>query len=67
MNKEIRIPQELYRRLQAHLKDSVFSSLDDLAAFALQDYLDRQSPAKEATKDDADKIIRERLKNLGYL
>jgi Arc/MetJ-type ribon-helix-helix transcriptional regulator len=67
VNKEILIPQELYRRLQAHLKNSVFSSMDDLIAFALQDFLDRQNTTGGDTAADADKIIQERLKNLGYL
>lgn len=67
MNKQIHIPQELHRRLQAHLEKSVFSSLDDLVAFALQEYLERQHTAEQTDAEDADKIIRERLKNLGYL
>lgn len=69
MNKEkkISVPENLFANLQAYLEQSMFASVDDLAAYILQDFLDKQTGGQDQSSEDGNKIIEERLRNLGYL
>ncbi len=66
-DKIVKIPDTLYKELENFHKQSIFTSLDDLIVFILQEYLDKQSASTDKNEKDTDKIIKERLKNLGYL
>jgi metal-responsive CopG/Arc/MetJ family transcriptional regulator len=66
-DKIVKIPDTLYKELENVHKQSIFPSLDDLIIFILQEYLDKQNASPEKNEKDAEKIIKERLKNLGYL
>mgnify|MGYP000146157867 CR=1 FL=1 len=61
------IPAALYTELQAYLTGSVFASIDDLVAYVLQDFLERQNKTSNPPSEENQKIIEDRLKNLGYL
>ncbi len=63
----IEIPETLFRELEKTLDKTVFSSVNDLILFILQDYLDKQSDAPADARGIDDQAIRDRLKNLGYL
>lgn len=69
MNKQniLNIPELLYRKLQTYQEQSVFPNLDDLAAYILQDFLDKQKSDSEQQEKEANRVIEERLKNLGYM
>jgi len=64
---QVEIPETLYRELEKRLPDNAFSSVQDLVAYILQDFLDRQTSEKSDPKGIDDEAIRNRLKNLGYL
>ena len=64
-HKTISIPKNVFSQLESELKHSVFSSVDDLALFILQNYLEQKNRAEPETGDE--EALRERLKNLGYL
>ncbi len=61
--KKIIIPENLFRQLQVYLEESIFASVEDLAAYILQDFLDKHTTKSPKEK----KIVEERLRNLGYL
>jgi hypothetical protein len=63
----IKIPAQLYEQLQQHQNASHFKSIDDLATFILQDYLDRKQkqPGNEAKADE--QAVLKRLQDLGYM
>ena len=63
----VEIPETLFRQLEKTLDKTVFSSVNDLILFILQDYLDKQSDGQVDARGIDDQAIRNRLKNLGYL
>ncbi len=65
--KVINIPETLKLELINILEGSVFTSVDELASFVLQDYIDKQKGNNEPSAEQDEDIIKERLKNLGYL
>lgn len=66
-DKIIGIPGPLYEKLEDYQKKSIFSSLDDLIIYILQEYLDKQSTSSAGEKKYEDEVVQKRLKNLGYL
>ena len=63
----IQIPESLHQELSKALESSVFTAVDDLAAFILQQYLDTEKDSAETTPEDDENAVKERLRNLGYL
>lgn len=64
---DLHIPETLHRELSKALERSVFKSVDDLAAYILQNYLDTENESAETSPQEDDQAVKERLKNLGYL
>ena len=65
-SRTIVLPEELARRLEARLRGSAFSDLDDFVAFVLARLL--EAPAGEVPLSEADEArLRERLRSLGYI
>ncbi len=64
----VKIPRPLYRRIQQVIETSGFSSPTDFIVFVLRDLV-----SEVETKDDQEytaeelQVIRQKLKNLGYL
>lgn len=64
----VKIPRPLYRRIQQVIENSGFSSPTDFIVFVLRDLV-----SEVETKDDQEyspeelQVIRQKLKNLGYL
>ena len=63
----IHIPESLFLELNKALGRTVFNSVDDLAAFILQQYLDTEKENAETTPQEDEQAVKERLRNLGYL
>jgi len=63
----LNIPETLHIELIKKLQGSAFNSVDDLASFVLQEYLDKQRENKEPSAEEDEEVIKERLRNLGYL
>lgn len=64
----VKIPRPLYRRIQQVIENSGFSSPTDFIVFVLRDLV-----SEVETKEDREyspeelQVIRQKLKNLGYL
>lgn len=65
-NENISIPTSLYEELERLQKNSVFSDVNELVIAALQEFVDKKTSSPETNERD-EAIIKERLKNLGYL
>ena len=62
---KIQIEDDLIARLSEYQKETSFKKVDELINYILSDYLDNQK--RDLQKDSDKEILRERLKNLGYL
>ena len=64
----IKIPRPLYENLKEIIEDTGFNSVTDFIVYVLRDIASSQKRAEDEllTKDEI-KLIRERLKSLGYL
>ena len=65
----IKIPRHLYNRLKVIIDDSGFNSVTDFIVYVLRDIVAGESHGTSGNRLTHDEIelIRERLKNLGYL
>jgi Arc/MetJ-type ribon-helix-helix transcriptional regulator len=70
----IKIPRQLYDKIQVLIEDSGFSSPTEFITFVLRDLIGEQLTGKETLQKGsadltADEIaaIKQRLRNLGYL
>ena len=66
--KTVEIPESLYNRLEAKVKDSKFASVSDYVSFILRERMtiEEQGSKSAYSKEDEEKI-KARLKDLGYL
>ncbi len=64
----LKIPRPLYDRMQRVIEPSGFSSVNEFVVYVLRDLMSEISVAgrEELTAREVD-LIRQRLKNLGYL
>ena len=64
----IKIPRPLYKNLKEIIRDTGFNSVTDFIVYVLRDIASSRKRAEDEplTKDEI-KLIRDRLKSLGYL
>ncbi len=69
----VKIPRPLYRRIQAVIDNSGFSSPTDFIVFVLRDLVSEHeakqstaAPEQDFTPEELN-AVRQKLKNLGYL
>ena len=62
---KIHIDDDLIARLSEYQKETSFKKIDELINFIITDFLNKQNLDQQ--KDSDKEILRERLKNLGYL
>ncbi len=69
----IKIPRQLYEKIQLLVEDSGFSSPTEFITYVLRDLVGEQLKEKQAEKGAGDltndeiAAIKQRLRNLGYL
>ncbi len=72
----IKIPRQLYNKIQQLVEESGFNSATDFIVYVLRDLISESGPAPEATvtKDETDQFspdelaaLKKKLRNLGYL
>jgi len=71
----IKIPRQLYEKIQILVGDSGFSSPTEFIVYVLRDLVGEQKPGKSPAPDkgateltnDEIAAIKQRLRNLGYL
>jgi len=66
---EIKIPKDLIQRIEEHIKQTEFESVDDYATFVLEEVIKEVSedePEEIFSEEDEEKV-KERLRALGYL
>ena len=70
----IKIPRQLYEKIQVLIVDSGFSSPTEFIVYVLRDLIGEQLTGREAPRGDSSELtndeisaIKQRLRNLGYL
>ncbi len=63
----IKIPRELYKKLSKMVEETGFSSVTEFIVFAMRTLASGKVEEEDRLTAEEIKIIRERLKRLGYL
>ncbi len=64
----IQIPDTLRENLENYMRETSFTSVDDLVLFILQDFIDQTEDSSEkGYSDNESDEIKKRLEDLGYL
>ena len=64
----LKIPRPLYERLQRVIRDTGYRSVNELTVHVLRDLVaNRSSDSPSALSAEEVNLIRQRLRNLGYL
>jgi hypothetical protein len=64
-SRNVKIPEEVARRLERKLAQTSFSSLDDFVSFVLARLA--ESPSETPFSEEEERQLRERLRSLGYI
>ncbi|MCX6641937.1 MAG: CopG family transcriptional regulator [Candidatus Bathyarchaeota archaeon] len=60
---QVSISKELYEKIQEFIEGTIYTSVDEY----VEDKLMEDFPFKEVFSEEEEKIIKERLKRLGYI
>lgn len=63
----LKIPRPLYNKLQKIIKETGFSSVNEFIVYILRDLVSLQKSDEKELSAEEVRLIKERLKNLGYL
>jgi Arc/MetJ-type ribon-helix-helix transcriptional regulator len=63
----VRLPEELYARLQRRIQGSAFPSVDAFLGFVVARLLEADATAGEPLSAEDERRVAERLRALGYL
>lgn len=63
----LKIPRPLYDKLKRIIEDTGFSSVNEFVVYVLRDIVALTKRDDEELSAEEVKLIKERLKNLGYL
>ncbi len=63
---EIKIPKEIIRKIEERIQDTEFESVDEYAAFVLEEVIKDDEEEVVFSEEDEQKV-KERLRALGYL
>lgn len=64
---EIKIPKEIIKKIEEHIKDTEFKSVEEYVSFVLEEVTKDEEEPEEVYSEKDEKIVKERLKALGYL
>jgi metal-responsive CopG/Arc/MetJ family transcriptional regulator len=63
----LKIPRPLYNKLKRIIEDTGFSSVNEFVVYVLRDIVALSKEEDEELSTEEVRLIKERLKNLGYL
>jgi Arc/MetJ-type ribon-helix-helix transcriptional regulator len=67
-NKAVRIPFELYKKIEERVKVTEFESVEEYVTFALEEVVkEGEEPQEYTLSDEDEEKVKERLRGLGYL
>jgi len=64
----VRIPKNIYEKIQERIKDTEFKSVDEYVTYVLQEVLSSLEEEEEQVfSEEEEEKVKERLRALGYL
>jgi Arc/MetJ-type ribon-helix-helix transcriptional regulator len=66
---EIKIPKDIYEKIQERIKDTEFKSVDEYITYVLREVLAslEEEETEEVFSEEEEEKVKERLRALGYL
>jgi len=65
---EVKIPKSLYEKIEEHVEDSGFESVDEYVTYVLREVLaNLEGEEEEVFSEEEEEKVKERLRALGYL
>ena len=66
---EIKIPKEIYEKIEERIKDTEFKSVSEYVTYVLREVLAslEEEEAEEVFSEEEEEKVKERLRALGYL
>ena len=66
-SKAVLLTHELYDRIEARVRDTGFSSVDEYVIFVLEEVLKEEGVEETAFSKEEEEEVKKRLRELGYL
>jgi Arc/MetJ-type ribon-helix-helix transcriptional regulator len=63
----VHIPSALWYRIQSHIEDTPFASVEDFVAYAVREALSNDAPPSTGLSAEEERRVKARLRALGYL
>jgi len=68
MVKEVKIPDDIYEKIEQRLKETEFESVDEYVTFVLREVLaSLEEEEEQVFSEEEEEKVKERLRALGYL
>ncbi len=68
MVKEVKIPDDVYEKIEQRLKETEFESVDEYVTFVLREVLaSLEEEEEQVFSEEEEEKVKERLRALGYL
>lgn len=64
---EVKIPRDIYEKIEERIKDTEFSSVDEYVTYVLREVLASLEEEEEVFTEEEEEKVKERLRALGYL
>ena len=66
--KEVKIPKEIYERIEKRIEETEFKSVDEYVTYVLKEVLaSLEEEEEEVFTEEEEEKVKERLRALGYL
>jgi Arc/MetJ-type ribon-helix-helix transcriptional regulator len=66
-NKAVKIPFELYKKIEERVKVTEFESVEEYVTFVLEEVVKEEEPQEYTLSEKEEEKVKERLRGLGYL
>jgi Arc/MetJ-type ribon-helix-helix transcriptional regulator len=65
---KVDIPEEIYREIEKRVSDSgEFESVEEYILFVLEELLKEEEEEEQVLSEEEERMVKERLRGLGYL
>jgi len=66
-NRAVKIPFELYKKIEERVKVTEFESVEEYVTFVLEEVVKEEGAQEYGLSEEEEEKVKERLRGLGYL